>query len=154
MDSSAPTILPPRVQVPSTQSTLLSFIVSVLYLPCKKNKNKQKEAGFGPFFFKKNHFYTRHLYWHSQKLTIGDNTADVSKRISVLLLKPSSHPSLFFIFNWPFGTNQINDSMLDRVQTQIVGVEGKHADHLTNHLGGLKRKMLLHKYWHCTDMGV
>ena len=27
-----------------------SFIVFVLYLSCEKNKNKQKEAGFDPFF--------------------------------------------------------------------------------------------------------
>ena len=25
----------------------------MLYLSCEKNENKQKEAGFGPFFFKK-----------------------------------------------------------------------------------------------------
>ena len=31
---------------------LLSFIVFVLYLSCEKNENKQKEAGFGPFFKK------------------------------------------------------------------------------------------------------
>ena len=48
--SSAPTILPARVQVPTTPSTLLSFIVKfVLHLSCKKNKNKHKVAGFGPF---------------------------------------------------------------------------------------------------------
>ena len=41
-----------RVQVPSTPSMLLSFIVFVLYLSCEKNENKQKEAGFGPFFKK------------------------------------------------------------------------------------------------------
>ena len=49
MDSSAPTILLPRVRVPSTPSTLFSFIVFVLYLSCEKNENKQKGAGFGPF---------------------------------------------------------------------------------------------------------
>ena len=50
-DSSAPTILPPQVWVPSTPSMLLSFIVKfVLYLPCEKNENKQKEARFSPFF--------------------------------------------------------------------------------------------------------
>ena len=43
MDSSAPTILPPRVQVPSTPSFRVKF---VLYLPCEKNKNR---AGDGPF---------------------------------------------------------------------------------------------------------
>ena len=50
VDSSAPTIQSPRVQVPSMPSMLLSFIVKfVLYLLCEKNRNKQKEAGFGPF---------------------------------------------------------------------------------------------------------
>ena len=48
VDWSMPTILPPRIRVPSTPSTLLSFIVKfVLFL--KKNEIKQKEAGFGPF---------------------------------------------------------------------------------------------------------
>ena len=47
LDLSAPTILLPRVRVPSSSSTLLSFIVFVLYLLCEKNKNKQKEAEFG-----------------------------------------------------------------------------------------------------------
>ena len=50
--SSAPTILPPLVRVPSTPSLLLTFKVFLLYLPCEKNKNKQKEAWFGPFFKK------------------------------------------------------------------------------------------------------
>ena len=48
-----PTILLPRVLVPSTPSMLLSFIAFVLYLSCEKNENKQKEAGFGPFFLMK-----------------------------------------------------------------------------------------------------
>ena len=49
MDLYAPTILLPRVRVPSTVSTLLPFIVQfVLYLSCEKNEIKQKEAGFGP----------------------------------------------------------------------------------------------------------
>ena len=46
VDLSVPTILPPWVQIPSTPSMLLSFIVIVLYLSCEKNKNKQKEAIF------------------------------------------------------------------------------------------------------------
>ena len=51
VDSSAPTILPPWVHIPSTPSTL--FIVKfVLYLCWEKDENKQKEAGFGPFFKK------------------------------------------------------------------------------------------------------
>ena len=57
MDSSAPTILMPPVRVTSTFSTLLSLIVFALYLSFEKNENKQKEAGFGPFFLKKNIFH-------------------------------------------------------------------------------------------------
>ena len=49
MDLSVPTILLPWVRVPSTPSTLLSFIVCVLYLSFEKNKNKQNDAGFGNF---------------------------------------------------------------------------------------------------------
>ena len=49
VDSSVPTILLPRVQVPSRPSTLLYFTVKfVLYLSCENNENK-KVAGFGPF---------------------------------------------------------------------------------------------------------
>ena len=40
-----PIIVPPRIRVPSTPSTLLSFLVKfVLYLSCKRTKIKQKEA--------------------------------------------------------------------------------------------------------------
>ena len=54
MDLYVPCILPPRVQVPSTPSTLFSIyivqIVSFLFeLECEMNENKQKEAGIGPF---------------------------------------------------------------------------------------------------------
>ena len=57
MDSSAPSILPPWVRVPSTPSTLFSiYIVQIVYLSfeleCEKNENKQKEAGIGPFLKK------------------------------------------------------------------------------------------------------
>ena len=59
VDLSVLTILLQRVQAPSTPSTLLSFIVFVLYLSCEKYENKQKEAGFGPFFKLQQHFKTR-----------------------------------------------------------------------------------------------
>ena len=50
VDSSAATILPPWVRVPSTSSTILSFIVKfVLYLSCEKNENKQKYGRVWPF---------------------------------------------------------------------------------------------------------
>ena len=53
VDSSAPSILPPWVRVPSTPSMLFSiFIFQIVYLSfeleCEKNENKQKEAGIGP----------------------------------------------------------------------------------------------------------
>ena len=46
--SSVPTILRPRVWVPSTPSTLFQFVLLKLYR--ENNENKQKEAGIGPFF--------------------------------------------------------------------------------------------------------
>ena len=49
VDLPAPTILLPWVQVPITPSALLSFIVSVQYLSCEKNKNRP-----GLLDFKKN----------------------------------------------------------------------------------------------------
>ena len=57
MDLSAPSILLPRVRVPSTPSTLFSiYIVQIVYLSfeleCEKNENKQKEARIGSFFKK------------------------------------------------------------------------------------------------------
>ena len=57
VDSSAPSILLPRVRVPSTPSTLFSiYIVQIVNLSfeleCEKNKNIQKEAGIGPFLKK------------------------------------------------------------------------------------------------------
>ena len=39
-----------RVRIPSTSSMLSIIVKFVLYLSCEKNENKQKEAGFGPFF--------------------------------------------------------------------------------------------------------
>ena len=54
VDSSAPTVLLPQVRVPSTPSTLVSFIVKfVLNVSCEKNENKQQEAELGQF--KKTH---------------------------------------------------------------------------------------------------
>ena len=49
-----PSILPPRVRVPSIPSMLFSiYIVQILYLSfeleCEKNENIQKEARIGPF---------------------------------------------------------------------------------------------------------
>ena len=55
VDLSAPSILPPQVQVPSTPSMVFSiYIVQIVYLSfeleCEKNENKQKVAGISPFF--------------------------------------------------------------------------------------------------------
>ena len=47
VDSSAPSILPPRVRVPSTPSMLSS--IYIWFMSCRKFKNKEKEAGIGPF---------------------------------------------------------------------------------------------------------
>ena len=62
VDSSTLSFLPSRVRVPSTPSTLLTFVVNyALYLSlhCEKYENKQKEAEFGTFFFKKTLNYFR-----------------------------------------------------------------------------------------------
>ena len=52
MDSSAPSILPPRVHVYIYIFSI--YTVQIVYfslgLECEKNENKQKEAGIGPFF--------------------------------------------------------------------------------------------------------
>ena len=51
VDSSVPSILPPRVRVPSTPSMLFFNLYLSFELECEKNeKNKQKEAEIGPFF--------------------------------------------------------------------------------------------------------
>ena len=47
VDSSAPSILPPRVRIPSTQSMLFSSYIWIV--TCRKDENKQKEAEIGPF---------------------------------------------------------------------------------------------------------
>ena len=49
VDLSAPTILLPRVRVPSTQSTILLFTVIVLYLSCKRKKINKKRSGLAHF---------------------------------------------------------------------------------------------------------
>ena len=48
VDSSAPSILPSRVWVPSTPSTLVEIVY--LSFECEKNKNKQKRGRDWPFF--------------------------------------------------------------------------------------------------------
>ena len=50
---SAPSIMPPRVRLPSTPSMLLSFKVKFVLVLWKRTKINQKEAGFGPFFKKR-----------------------------------------------------------------------------------------------------
>ena len=50
VDSSVPTILPPQVRVPSTPSTLLSFIVKLVpYLSREKNEINNKRPGLAHF---------------------------------------------------------------------------------------------------------
>ena len=53
VDSSAPTILLPRVRVPSTSSTLFHLQYLCYIFHVKRMKIKQKEARFGPFFKKR-----------------------------------------------------------------------------------------------------
>ena len=62
--SSAPTILQPRVRIPSSPSTLFFKIVLFkLY-----RENKQKEAGIGPFFFvHKDKVLQKNINWHQQE---------------------------------------------------------------------------------------
>jgi len=47
MVSSVPTILRPRVRIPSTPFTL--FSICIIEIVMKNNENKQKEAMIGPF---------------------------------------------------------------------------------------------------------
>ena len=61
LDSSVPTILLPQDRVPSTPSTLLSFIVFMIYLSCEKDENKQKEAGLAHFKKKMNKVQENHF---------------------------------------------------------------------------------------------
>ena len=49
VDSSTPSILPPRVRVPSTPSMLLS--INILFVSCRKDETKQKEAHFETISF-------------------------------------------------------------------------------------------------------
>ena len=55
VDLSTSSILPPRILVPSTPSMLLS--IYIWFVSCRKDENKQKEAGIGPF--KKDYTYFR-----------------------------------------------------------------------------------------------
>ena len=51
MVAAIPTILRPRVRIPSTPSTLFQFVLLKFYR--ENNENKQKEAGIGPFLKKR-----------------------------------------------------------------------------------------------------
>ena len=50
--SSSPTILQPRVWIPSTPSTLFSNCTIAILFELEKNETKQKEAGIGPYLKK------------------------------------------------------------------------------------------------------
>ena len=47
VDQCAPTILRPRVQIPTTPAMLLSIYISIVWF--EKYENRQKEAGIGPY---------------------------------------------------------------------------------------------------------
>ena len=49
VDLSAPSILRPWVQIPSTTSTSLYKFILYLLSYCEKNKNTEEEAGIGSF---------------------------------------------------------------------------------------------------------
>ena len=53
VDPSAPTILRPRVRIPSTNLCLTFFNLN-FNCNVKKDENKHKDAGIGPFFKKTN----------------------------------------------------------------------------------------------------
>ena len=73
VDLYAPTILPPRVLVPSTQSMLIFIYSIVPYLSCEKSKNKQKRSGLAHFlktlrFFvvrRKIYCFQLSSFWHT-----------------------------------------------------------------------------------------
>ena len=76
MDSSGPTILLPRVRVPSIPSTLFSFIVKfVLYLACEKSENKR--PGLAHFLKKKT------LYFRNRAQQLADEIGSDHMSINI-----------------------------------------------------------------------
>ena len=66
VDSSAPSILPPRIRVPSTSSMLFSiYIIQILCLSfeleCEKNENRQKRPRLAHFLKKYYTFLVRNI---------------------------------------------------------------------------------------------
>ena len=75
--------MPPRVRLPSTPSMLLSFKVKFVLVLWKITKINQKEAGFGPFFWKK-------------RITPLPYTGKVKKIMPCFFYKKWAIPDLFF----------------------------------------------------------
>ena len=109
VDSSAPSILPPWVQLPSMPSMLFSIIVKfVLYLSMRcerRTKINKKEAGFGPFF--KKHLQIPNRYTKSFIVKDPDylsptvHSPSLSQTLSLLSLSLSlsfTFSSVFCIF--------------------------------------------------------
>ena len=102
VDSSVPTMPPPRVWVPSTPSMFFSFIVFVLYLSCEKNENN----GFGPFF--KNEFSKDSI-----------NVGEFSLRLIDLILSNMVHQWTSTSFSLPLEGTAWKENKLDCFNTQI-----------------------------------
>ena len=93
VDLSAPTILPPWVQVPCT-STLLSLIVFVLYLSCEKMKINKKRPGMAHFFKK-----STSVYFELGKFTCKTYLESKTRFSADIFLKNGPTPGSFsFIF--------------------------------------------------------
>ena len=82
VDSSAPTILPPQVRVPSTPSMLFHLQYLCYICNVKRTKIKQKQAGFGPLKTAEND-HSNYICLAMQRL----DSANTSWITSVIILK-------------------------------------------------------------------
>ena len=83
--------MPPRVRLPSTPSMLLSFKVKFVLVLWKITKINQKEAGFGPFFWKK-------------RITPLPYTGKVKKIMPCFFYKKMGHSRPLFLYFRLFNT--------------------------------------------------
>ena len=80
---SAPTILWPRVQIPSTPSMRFQFVLLELYW--EKNENKEKEAKIGPFL--KKNLQQRHVI-----ITLSEEAAILLATLLILDTRDETEP--------------------------------------------------------------